>query len=130
MSTLKRTGTVRCTDCPAELPVQVCESGAGYYIGRWCDTCGPFERLSQRYWPSQQEAQAALDSGLWEDRAYAFEYKDVLASLDPAISRPAVCGRDTTEGKCLSVLRFDGGRYWCPSCDAIHFETRLPDSGQ
>lgn len=37
-------------------------SGAGYYIGTWCEHCGPYSRESG-YYSSREEAQEALDNG-------------------------------------------------------------------
>jgi hypothetical protein len=36
--------SIRCPDCGADMPLQVCSSNAGYYVGRVCDNCGPFSR--------------------------------------------------------------------------------------
>ena len=50
---------------PADLPVQVCNSAAGYFIGQ-VEPCGvPFSRLSDRYYKTHKEAEAALDTG-WQ----------------------------------------------------------------
>lgn len=43
-----------------EIPVVVCMSNAGYYIGQMDDGV-PYTRLSREYWPTREEAQAALD---------------------------------------------------------------------
>lgn len=67
---------MNCPDCETPMPVQVCQSAAGYYIGRWCDYCGPWERLSMSYWPTRDEAQRALDEGGWGDRSYAWENQE------------------------------------------------------
>ncbi len=41
---------VVCGDgCTSVLPLKVCSSAAGYYIGRWCDKCGPYERVSDYF---------------------------------------------------------------------------------
>jgi hypothetical protein len=61
-----------CPDCGAPMPIKVCSSAAGYYVGRWCDTCGPWERISAGYYRTR----AALDSGAFEDRAYAVENQE------------------------------------------------------
>ena len=37
---------MQCEDCGSELPLQVCKSEAGYYVGRWCPKCGPYERCT------------------------------------------------------------------------------------
>ena len=47
-----------CTDCNKPLTLTVCESAAGFYIGRWCD-CGPYSRESG-YYPTREAAQADL----------------------------------------------------------------------
>jgi hypothetical protein len=52
--------TIQCMDCNADLPVGVFQSGAGYYIGRWCNNCGPYERMSYEYWATREEATEVL----------------------------------------------------------------------
>jgi hypothetical protein len=47
-----------CTDCNKPLTLTVCESAAGFYIGRWCD-CGPYSRESG-YYPTREAAGADL----------------------------------------------------------------------
>jgi hypothetical protein len=73
-----------CTDepfKPEDLPVQVCMSAAGYYIGQ-LEPCGaPFSRLSG-YFKTRAEAEKALDNG-WKDRG-AEENKPVLDALEKA----------------------------------------------
>jgi hypothetical protein len=32
-----------CSDCKRKLDITVCESGAGFYLGTWCN-CGPYSR--------------------------------------------------------------------------------------
>jgi hypothetical protein len=58
----------KCPDCGEKMPVKVCLSGAGYYIGQWCNQCGPFNRLSVDYYGTKQLAQESLDSGKWRRR--------------------------------------------------------------
>ena len=53
-----------CMDCGAELPFRVCQSAAGYYIGTWCNHCGPYSRESN-YFRTQKEAELILAS--WQD---------------------------------------------------------------
>ena len=48
-----------CMDCGAPLPAKVLKSGAGYYIGTWCQCCGPYSRESG-YYPNLVAAQEAL----------------------------------------------------------------------
>lgn len=55
---------IECEDCGSKLEVQVLRSNAGYYIGRFCDRDGPYERMSD-YHPSEESAQAELD--LWRE---------------------------------------------------------------
>lgn len=31
-------------NCNTVLPLQVCRSGAGYYLGHYCPRCGPYSR--------------------------------------------------------------------------------------
>ena len=50
-----------CSDCKRKIVLQVCESGAGFYVGAWCN-CGPYCRESG-YYGTKEEAQEALASG-------------------------------------------------------------------
>ena len=52
-----------------EIPIVVCMSGAGYYIGQLEDGV-PYTRLSNEYWGSREEAQAALDNFQFTARTY------------------------------------------------------------
>ncbi len=38
-----------CTECGTDLPIKVCVSAAGYYIGFFCPHCGPYSRESVYY---------------------------------------------------------------------------------
>lgn len=53
------------------LELQVCQSGAGYYLGYWCAFCGPYSRESG-YYRTSEDAHAALDSmnASWRDTDY------------------------------------------------------------
>lgn len=51
-------GTI-CSECGRALTLQVCFSGAGYYLGYLCPCCGPYSRESE-YFRTEKEAQAAL----------------------------------------------------------------------
>ena len=53
-----------CIECGAELPIKVCVSAAGYYIGFFCPHCGPYSRESG-YYRSREEAEMILGSGLF-----------------------------------------------------------------
>lgn len=46
-------------DCGVKLSFKVCRSQAGFYVGTWCDVCGPWSRESH-YFQSREEAEAAL----------------------------------------------------------------------
>jgi hypothetical protein len=54
----------KCPDCGAPQPTKVCQSAAGYYIGKWCDACGPDARFSD-YFHTYEDAIAEL--ALWEE---------------------------------------------------------------
>jgi hypothetical protein len=49
-----------CEDCGVELVPKVCQSGAGLYIGTWCN-CGPYSRESG-YFATREEAEAILEA--------------------------------------------------------------------
>lgn len=49
------------------LPIQVCESGAGFYIGTKNDS-SPFSRESVEYFGSEDEAVKAIKCGSWTQR--------------------------------------------------------------
>lgn len=55
--------TYTCPDCGYEMPLEVLQSGGGYYIGHYCPSpaCGPWSRESG-YYPTRKAAQAALES--------------------------------------------------------------------
>ena len=53
-------GTV-CPDCGEVLILKVCQSFAGYYLGYWCDECGPLSRETD-YFASSSEAIKALEN--------------------------------------------------------------------
>ena len=36
----------KCDNCGERLPVKICESNAGYYVGMACPICGPYARIS------------------------------------------------------------------------------------
>ena len=57
-----------CPDCGKKMPVKVCHSGAGYYIGQSCNQCGPYNRLSLYYYRTPDEAQKVLNNGTYEKR--------------------------------------------------------------
>lgn len=51
-----------CSTCNKTLPVEVLKSFAGYYIGTWCDECGPYSRISG-YYDTMEKASKALADG-------------------------------------------------------------------
>lgn len=63
-----------CDDCVEEMELSVCQSAAGFYLGFWCNTCGPYDRVSD-YFGTREEADAALTEAkktrshksYWED---------------------------------------------------------------
>lgn len=59
---LKGTRGTVCSDCGNDLPLQVCRSAAGYYLGYICPECGPYSRETG-YYPSREAAEAELESG-------------------------------------------------------------------
>jgi len=54
-----------CPDCGEPMPVEVCHSAAGFYIGTFCATCGPYSRESG-YYPTREKAQDVLERGNYE----------------------------------------------------------------
>lgn len=74
-----------------DLPVQVCSSAAGYYIGQ-LEPCGvPFSRLSG-YYKKFEDAEKELKSG-WPDRG-ADENKEIVAGLkasEKIVEKTDVC---------------------------------------
>ena len=53
--------TIQCSECGADLPLQVLHSNAGYYIGRFCDCSGPYSRETS-YFKNYESAQKTLDA--------------------------------------------------------------------
>ena len=45
--------------CGVKLEVRVYQSGAGYYLGTWCNNCGPYSRESG-YYSDKAMAEKAL----------------------------------------------------------------------
>ena len=43
------------------MPLKVCQSAAGYYIGRMCPDCGPYSRDSD-YYETYEKAEYALNT--------------------------------------------------------------------
>jgi hypothetical protein len=55
---LKGLGTITCT-CGEDLPLKVCQSAAGFYLGHVCNKCGPYSRETG-YFPTREIAEAEL----------------------------------------------------------------------
>lgn len=54
--------------CKADIPLQVCKSHAGFYIGTKDENGMPFTRESLQYWETHAVAQDALDTGMWTQK--------------------------------------------------------------
>lgn len=48
-----------CDDCIEEMELSVCQSATGFYLGFWCNTCGPHDRVSD-YFGTREKANEAL----------------------------------------------------------------------
>lgn len=53
--------------CDLDLPLEVLESQAGFYIGT-CDREGPVSRESEEYFGTREAAAEALKNGTWKQR--------------------------------------------------------------
>lgn len=51
--------TIPCQCCRQSLNLKVCESNGGFYLGHFCDHCGPHDRLSD-YFGTRIEAETVL----------------------------------------------------------------------
>lgn len=60
----------KCEDCESDLPVVVLHSAAGYYVGQWCQNDGPYSRLSEEYYSTQQLAELALKNNTFTMRQH------------------------------------------------------------
>ena len=56
-----------CKSCQKFVSLSVMQSGAGWYIGSFCD-CGPYSRESG-YYATKREADSDFEDGSWEPRA-------------------------------------------------------------
>jgi hypothetical protein len=54
------------------LPLEVCKSAAGFYLGTLDENGAPFSRESKQYWPTRREAERALTSRDWTQRPDPF----------------------------------------------------------
>ena len=55
----------KCMDCGSEIPLMVCKSAAGFYLGQWCPQCGPYDRHSG-YYPTREMADKLLEEWIEE----------------------------------------------------------------
>jgi hypothetical protein len=55
--------------CNKILPLEVLKSNAGFYIGT-VDIEGPCSRESVQYFQTQEQAEAALETGKWTQKMY------------------------------------------------------------
>jgi hypothetical protein len=53
-----------CHECGTGLTIDIQKSAAGYYIGFFCNECGPYSRESS-YYRSYEEAEKALSTGAY-----------------------------------------------------------------
>ena len=53
---------IKCS-CGETMPMQVCRSNAGYYLGYYCPGCGPHSRETA-YYAKESQAQTDLDQFL------------------------------------------------------------------
>jgi hypothetical protein len=51
-----------CHECGTGLTIDIQQSAAGYYVGFFCQECGPYSRESG-YYRSYEEAEKALNTG-------------------------------------------------------------------
>ena len=56
-----------CMVCSRDLPLSVCQSAAGYYIGTFCEECGPYDRYSM--YGKEKEVENWLRTACWPIRA-------------------------------------------------------------
>ena len=53
-----------CHECGTELNIDIQKSAAGYYVGFFCNECGPYSRESG-YYRSYEEAENDLSKGTY-----------------------------------------------------------------
>lgn len=54
--------------CGQKLPLKVCRSQAGYYLGTQDEQGCPYSRESAEYWRTDKAASQALETGRWTQR--------------------------------------------------------------
>lgn len=65
---LPQYGALAMAYCKMRLPLQVCRSGAGFYIGTCSETEGPISRESNEHWETEAGAEDALRTGEWSQK--------------------------------------------------------------
>ena len=55
--------STKCSECGSNLPLKVCSSGAGYYLGYMCPECGPYSRESSYMSEEQAKIELAIMIG-------------------------------------------------------------------
>lgn len=65
---VKEVGYLAFTYGPGFMPIQVCKSAAGYYIGTMYHDGTPNSRESQEYWKEKEEAEMAMKDRNWTQR--------------------------------------------------------------
>lgn len=65
----RKYGKLAAQYCNKQLPVQVCESASGYYIGT-LDAGMPCSRESNEYFRKVHDAEEALLNGTWTQKEY------------------------------------------------------------
>lgn len=63
-----RFGLLAAEYCGMYLPLMVCRSSAGYYIGTMSNELGPVSRESVEYYPTWKEANNALRDNTFTQR--------------------------------------------------------------
>jgi hypothetical protein len=53
-----------------EIPIRICKSAAGYYIGQLDADWSPMTRLSNEYWSTEEAATEALDNFWFSARTH------------------------------------------------------------
>lgn len=66
----KQIGHLAKTLFNVELPLQVCESQTGFFIGTMHPKDGPYSRESVEYYPTREQAEQALETGDWNQLIY------------------------------------------------------------
>lgn len=96
-----KTTTVRCLGCRTDLSLKVCESAAGFYLGHYCNSCGPHDRQTG-YFPLPAQAEALL--------------RLTVAQVETGLLCCPVCGDTDCLGDCCYVEPQERACEFCGSC--------------